>query len=98
MNQDQILGAVRWIATLVCGILVGRGLITSEQVPSIVAACLSLAPLIWSIFLKTNKAKVASAQAIPQAQVLVSDPALASEGVQVASPSATTVSVMVPKP
>ncbi len=99
MNQDQVLGFIRQIVSMACGVLLGRGWITAEQVPMILAAVAGIVPLIWSFMAHSNKAKVASAQAVPSAQVLVSDPTLASPGVQVANViGPDKVSVEVPKP
>lgn len=98
MNQDQILGIVRSILSAMCGIAIGYGLMTSEQAVQITGVAATLIPIIWSFLIHTDKAKVAAAQAVPAAQVLVSDPALASPGVQIASPAeGEHVQVKVPK-
>lgn len=99
LNEDQVMGAVRSVISAVGGFAIGRGWINSEQLTLITGVAASLVPLLWSIAVHTDKAKIAAAQAVPAAQVLVSDPALASAGVKVASPSGpATVPVPVPKP
>lgn len=98
INQDQFLSMLRSILAVVGGWAVSRGYVTADQVVLVGGLLASLVPLAWGIAVHTNKAKVAAAQAVPAAQVAVSDPALASPGVIVASPGAETVTVPVPKP
>jgi len=98
MNQDQVLGATRAILAAVGGWAVGQGYITADQLTLIGGAVAALISLGWSLTAHTDKAKVAAAQAVPAAQVLVSDPALASAGVKVADPAQVTAVVPVPKP
>lgn len=98
MNQEQLLGIVRWLVATGCGYLIGKGLMTAEQATLIGGAAVSIVPLVWTYIAHTNKSLVASAQSVPAAQVVVSDPKLASEGVQVAPANAETVKVDVPKP
>lgn len=98
MNQDQVLSAVRWAITSLGMYGLGRGWLTADQVPLLVAAATAIVPLIWSIAAHTDRAKVASAQAMPQVQVAVTDRSLASPGVTVGSPLSKTIIVPTPSP
>ncbi len=99
INQDQLLSTLRSILAIVGGWAVGRGYITNDQLVLAGGALASLVPLVWGIAVHTHKATVAAAQAVPSAQVLVSDPTLQSPGVQVVSPTGPdTATVIVPKP
>ncbi len=60
MNQDQVLSFVRWGLGMGAGFLVGRGVITEQQVTMIGGALGSLIPLAWSFFSHTDKAKMAA--------------------------------------
>lgn len=97
MNQSQASGVAQSIISAIGGWAVGHGYITSDQLTLIAGAAMSLFALGWSFYARTDKANVAAAQAVPAAQVLVSDPALASAGVKVADPAQVTAVVPVPK-
>ncbi len=97
MNQEQLLGAIRSILSVLGGWAVGHGYISGDQLTMFTGAVMAIAPLIWSFLAHTDKAMVASAQSVGQAQVLVSDPKLVSPGVQLSDPAAATATVPVPK-
>jgi hypothetical protein len=99
ITQNQVLSALRWIITSGASYAVGRGWITADQIPLLMTAAAAVVPLVWSMIVHTDNATVAAAQALPSAQVVVSDPALLSPGVQIASLNGpSTVSVTVPIP
>lgn len=65
MNQDQVLSLIRWGLGMGSGYLVGRGVITEQQVTMIGGAAGSLIPLVWSFFAHTDAAKMAAPGTIP---------------------------------
>lgn len=52
MNKEQIMGLVRHIATFLGGILVAKGLATSDMTNELVGSFLSLVGVAWSILSK----------------------------------------------
>jgi hypothetical protein len=50
MNKEQLLSAVRWLVSGLCGALVTRGVLTEDLVEPIIGAVLSLGTLAWAIW------------------------------------------------
>jgi hypothetical protein len=51
VTQDQVLGAVRWLVTGLCGAAVTRGAMSGDMVEPIVAFFLAAATLGWSLYI-----------------------------------------------
>lgn len=58
MNQETILGIVRHVLTFLGGFLITKGLATSDEITTGIAALITLAGLIWSIIAKRNTVKI----------------------------------------
>lgn len=94
MNKDQALGILRNIVSLVCGVLVGKGIITAEQATTITSdimiaapALIALGVALWEAFEHTDKAKVVAAESVPGvATVVVKDGINGGLGALAASP------------
>lgn len=78
LNKDQLMSLLRTVLSMVCGILVGKGIINAEQAATITNGLLVAAPAlvavgvaIWGAVSKTDKAKVIAAANLPGTTVIV---------------------------
>lgn len=60
MNMDQLWMLVRTSLTFGAGILVTRGLITSDQANTAVGALMTLVPIAWGFWTHTEKGVTAN--------------------------------------
>jgi hypothetical protein len=65
MNSEQISSLIRSILLAVGGFFVGKGIVDTSTMETIVSALVTLGMASWGIFAKTDTAKVASAAAVP---------------------------------
>lgn len=56
VNLDQVLSAARWIISTGSGYLVGKGVITADQVELLTGAVTAVIPLVWSFFVHKTPA------------------------------------------
>jgi len=54
INQDQVLSAVRWIASTGGAWLVSKGYATNEMVTLGTGAILAIVPFIWSMVVHSD--------------------------------------------
>ena len=72
ITQDQLLGAVRWLVTGLCGAAVTKGLMDSSFVEPVVAFFLAAATLGWSLYVHNAGQTVkAAAKLHPDIEVQV---------------------------
>jgi hypothetical protein len=72
VTQDQVLGAVRWLVTGLCGAAVTRGAMSGDMVQPIVAFFLAAATLGWSLYIHSASQVVkAPAKLDPDIEVQV---------------------------
>lgn len=86
MTQDQILAALRHVATLAGGFAVGRGWITDNQLLAIMGLLPGLIAAFYAFRSASPAAQIEKVAANPQVQKVVAAPAVAA-----ASPSPKVV-------
>ena len=68
MQVTMLLGLVRHILTLVGGVLVAKGWLSTDTLEIIIGAILSIAPTIWSTTEKMQVQKAAKAAVVDAAK------------------------------
>ncbi len=92
MNTNQINGVIRAVVPAILAYFIASGKLPDTAVADVTAGLVAIVAAIaaaWSIWTNTNHAAVATVQALPAAQVLVSDTKLLSPGVELVAPSRT---------
>ncbi len=90
MTTNQINGIIRAVVPALLAYFVAAGKLPDSFIPDVTAALVALVTAgaaAWSVFSNSPKSQVASVQALPTVQVLVSDPKLLSPGVNLVSPA-----------
>lgn len=78
MTQDQIITAIRYIATAICGYFVQKGIIDDSLATSIGAAAVALVPVIWGVYESSKNRRIANVAKLPEVKQVVTDPATAA--------------------
>jgi hypothetical protein len=73
LTQDQILSAVRWLVTGLCGAAVTKGMMDASYVEPVVAFFLAAATLGWSLYIH-NAPQTVKAAAKLDSQIEVQIP------------------------
>lgn len=72
LTQDQVVSAVRWLVTGLCGAAVTKGLLDQSLVEPIVAFFLAIATLGWSLYVHNADQTVKSAARLdPEIEVQI---------------------------
>ncbi len=91
MNPDQGLSALRWLLSVAGSYVLASGKIDGVMWAQISTAILTLAPVVWSMFVHTDTAKVQAAAAVPGVQSIqigqTAEPALKKMAEPVSTPS-----------
>jgi hypothetical protein len=74
MNQDQLLGLLRNLISVGGGYAIGRGWLNGEQVTLLGGLVGTLVPLLWTVFVHTDSAKIAAASALPDVAKIIVAP------------------------
>ncbi len=92
MNEEQVKAAVRWIVSTfgaaIAGFFAGKGWFTVDQVMgflnsgTFIGAVVSLAGLVWGMFVHTKANAVATVDAMPEVAGVLTKPTV--EGVELA--------------
>jgi len=103
VSSDQWLVILRYLLSTAGGYAVGKGWLTTSDMSALTSVLIQLATAavpaamtIWALLKTTKSAKIASAQALPDVQVITTDPKAASAGVTLAKPG-EQVTVTAPK-
>ncbi len=92
MNSNQINGIIRTVVPALLAYFVASGKLPDTSVADVTAGLVAIVTAlaaVWSFWSHSNKSAVATVQAMPTAQVLVSDSKLLSPGVELVPPSRT---------
>ncbi len=92
MNTNQINGVIRAVVPAILAYFVARGELPDSIVADVTTGLVAIVTALaaaWSFWANSNHAAVATVQAMPNAQVLVSDTKLLSPGVELVPPSRT---------
>ncbi len=90
MTSNQINGIIRAVVPAILAYFVASGKLPDSTVSDVTTALVALVTFgagLWSYYVHSDKAQVATVQALPAAQVSVSDPKLLSPGVALVSPT-----------
>ena len=60
-TQAQLLSFIRWVITTGGAFAVGKGWVTTDQLPLIAGAAATLVPLVWSFVVHSDKGTIAAA-------------------------------------
>lgn len=72
LTQDQVIGAVRWLVTGLCGAAVTKGMMDASYVEPIVAFFLAAATLVWTLYIHNASQTVKSAARLdPEIEVQI---------------------------
>jgi hypothetical protein len=69
-NQDQLLSALRWVLTALGSFLTTNGTVSASTWQQVSGIILTLAPLVWSLFVHTQVQTALAAAAIPGVEPL----------------------------
>jgi hypothetical protein len=79
MNQAQGLSALRWLLSIAGSYVLASGKIDGVLWEQISTVLLTVAPVVWSMFVHTDKAKVQAAAAVPGIAPIQVTPAAADD-------------------
>ncbi len=85
LTLNQVNGIIRAVVPAILAYFVASGKLPDDFVSNVTTALVALVTIGsagWSFYSNSNKTIVASVQALPAAQVTVSDPTLLSPGVK----------------
>lgn len=96
MNTEQLKSAIRWIIATVGPFLIAHGYATDGTLQLVGGALISLAPLIWSMFVHTDTNAVAVVDTLAKSagspvKAVVTEPTKAGQELAAAMPGNTTV-------
>lgn len=63
-TQAQLLAFVRWVITTGGAFAVGKGWVTTDQLPLIMGFAVALVPLVWSLFVHSDTGTMAAAKTV----------------------------------
>ncbi len=89
MTVSQINGVLRAVVPALLAYFVAAGKLPDSSIPDITAALVALVTAgaaAWSYYSNSNRSHIQVVQAMPTAQVLVSDKKLLSPGVELVAP------------
>jgi hypothetical protein len=86
-NTDQILSLVRAILVIVGTILTTKGIVGTADWTTYSGAIITIVPIVWSMFVHTDSAKLAAVEAMPDvAKIIVTPNAVDGAGAAAADP------------
>lgn len=66
MNQEQVLGIVRWVITTAGAYAAGKGWLTADQITLLLGVAVAVVPLVWTLFAHKQANLVATVAAMPE--------------------------------
>lgn len=96
MNAEQVKSFVRWFSATVGPFLISHGYISTGTLEMLGGVIVSLAPLIWSMFVHTQQNAVAIVDTIAKqpdspVKAVITEPTIAGKAMADAMPGTTTV-------
>ncbi len=87
MNSNQVTGILRAVVPATLAWVAAKGWIQESTVADVTAAVVTIGAAAWSIYTNSTQSQINFVQALPAAQVSVSDPKLLSPGVNLVPPT-----------
>src|SRR5215470_14240916 len=78
VTQEQFLSIIRWILATIGPFLIAHGYTTDAVWQQVIGVIIGLAPLIWSMIVKTRSGIISTAAGLPEVQKIVATPEIAN--------------------